>query len=657
MQELFIEVFGLLLSAVASVWLFKRLGLPVILAYLVTGIMAGPHGFDWLANESQMQAIAELGIVFLLFSLGLEFSLPRLIAMRNIVFGVGLLQVLLSSGAFFICLLIFGFDKLSAFAVATLVALSSTAVVVKCLKDSGQLQKRRGQLAVGVLLFQDLAVVPLLIAIPLLASNTDQSLFVSLGFALLKGALVCALLWAIGKWLLPLIFNEVARMRNEELFVLTTLLVTLFAGGLTHWFGLSMALGAFLAGMMLGESQYRHQLESDIRPFRDILMGLFFVTVGMQLSVIYVFSHLHIVLALLVIMMVCKCLILAMVAQAMGERKNDAVSAGLMLCQMGEFGFVLVALAKSYGILDSELSSLLIALGVLSMAITPYLIDWAPVWVSRLVFVPAEHVDDLHSTHDELSDHVIVCGYGRVGQNISRFLQAEALPFVAIDLDPYLVRQGRHANYPLMFGDVTQKSILAGAGAAQAQLVVITFTDLNKVKLVTEVIKEVAPKVNILARMPDDAHLDELKEAGVSEVVPESLEASLMLASHVLFMSGVPMKRIIRRVSQERENRYSLLHSFYISDEAPHREGSTDMLEYLHVMALADNAYAVGKKISELNLTHRRVSITAMRRGGREVENPSLDTILLGQDVLVLRGKPRRVERCERFLLNGGEAL
>ncbi|MBS3798678.1 cation:proton antiporter [Pseudoalteromonas sp. BDTF-M6] len=654
MQQLFIEVFGLLVSAVALVWLFKRLGLPVILAYLVTGVMAGPHGFDWLANGSQMHGIAELGIVFLLFSLGLEFSFPRLLAMRNIVFGVGLLQVLVTSVVFFCCLWLFSFDSLSAFAIATLVALSSTAVVVKCLKDSGQLQKRRGQLAVGVLLFQDLAVVPLLIAIPLLAGDAEQSLLYSLAFALAKGGLVCALLWAIGKWLLPRLFNEVARMRNEELFVLTTLLVTLFAGGLTYWFGLSMALGAFLAGMMLGESQYRYQLESDIRPFRDILMGLFFVTVGMQISLVYVVSHVHIVLAVLVAMMLMKWLILALIAQLLGERKSDAFSAAIMLCQMGEFGFVLVALAKTHGLLDTELASLLIAVGVLSMAITPYLIDCAPRWVHRMFTATAEP-DQINCVDERQSEHVIICGYGRVGQNISRFLSTEALPFVAIDLDPYLVQQGRLANAALMFGDVTQKGILQRAGTANARLVVITFTDLAKVKLVTEVIKEVAPEVKILARMPDDAHLEELKECGVSEVVPESLEASLMLSSHVLFMSGVPMKRILRRVSQERENRYSLLHSFYISDEAPHREIQSDRLEYLHVMALADNAYAVGKTIAELNLGQRRVSLAAMRRHGQEIDDPCAETVLQGQDVLVLKGKPRRVELAERFLLNGSD--
>lgn len=457
MQQLFIELMGLLLSAVILVWMFKRLGLPPILAYLATGLLAGPHGFAWLANGHEMHGIAELGIVFLLFSLGLEFSLPRLIAMRNIVFGVGLLQVVLTSAVFFLLLWGFAFDALSAFAIATLMALSSTAVVVKCLKDTGQLQKRRGQLAVGVLLFQDLAVVPLLITIPLLASDTEQSLTYSLAMALAKGAVVCTLLWAIGKWCLPRIFNEVARMRNEELFVLTTLLVTLFAGGLTYWFGLSMALGAFLAGMMLGESQYRHQLESDIRPFRDILMGLFFVTVGMQLDLAYVLTHAHIIFAALAVLMLSKLVLLAGIAQLMGERKSDALSAGLMLCQMGEFGFVLVALAGNQGIFAGELASFLIALGVFSMAITPYLIEHSPKWVHHLFRASTEAPERIECVDESLSKHVIICGYGRVGQNIGRFLSSEALPFVAIELDPYLVQQGRNSGYHAMFGDVTQK--------------------------------------------------------------------------------------------------------------------------------------------------------------------------------------------------------
>ncbi|KKL70541.1 hypothetical protein LCGC14_2103890, partial [marine sediment metagenome] len=283
------QIFGLLLAAVVLVWLFKRIGLPPILAYLATGVLAGGHGIGWMAQSYEMHFVAELGIVFLLFSLGLEFSVGRLMAMRNIVFGLGTLQVVITTLVFMLILLLMGLSILSSFTIATLMALSSTAVLVKLLKESGELKQRRGQLAIGMLLFQDIAVVPLLITLPLLAqSSGTEGIAWALTFALTKGAFVSLLLWAIGKWVLPKVFSEVALMRTDELFVLTTLLVALFAAGLTYLFGLSMALGAFLAGMMLGESQYRHQLEADIRPFRDILMGLFFVTVGMQLDVLFV---------------------------------------------------------------------------------------------------------------------------------------------------------------------------------------------------------------------------------------------------------------------------------------------------------------------------------------------------------------------------------
>mgnify|MGYP000480590529 FL=1 len=335
MQNVLIQVFGLLVAAVLFVWFFKRIGLPPILAYLATGVLAGSHGIGWMAQSHEMHFVAELGIVFLLFSLGLEFSLPRLMAMRNIVFGLGSLQVVVTSIVFMLILLLLEHSLLNSFTIASLMALSSTAVVVKLLKESGDLNQRRGQLAIGVLLFQDIAVVPLLIVYPLLAQSGSEEIVGALAFALTKGALVCVLLFGIGKWILPKVFSEIALVRTDELFMLTTLLVALFAAGLTYLFGLSMALGAFLAGMMLGESHYRHQLEADIRPFRDILMGLFFVTVGMQLDVLYVLNSWYWIIIVLVGLLLFKIAVLAIAAQVMGERKQDAVSAGIMLWQMG----------------------------------------------------------------------------------------------------------------------------------------------------------------------------------------------------------------------------------------------------------------------------------------------------------------------------------
>ncbi|KAA1154192.1 monovalent cation:proton antiporter-2 (CPA2) family protein [Pseudoalteromonas fuliginea] len=657
MQSINVQFFGLLVVAVLFVWFFKRIGLPPILAYLATGVLAGSHGIGWMAHTHEIDFVAELGIVFLLFSLGLEFSISRLMAMRNIVFGLGSLQVVVTSLILIVVLYCLNFSLLTSFAISIIMALSSTAVVVKLLKETGELNQRRGQLAVGVLLFQDIAVVPLLIILPLLASSDSQSISWALAFALTKGAFVCLLLWAIGKWILPKVFNEIALVRTDELFVLTTLLVALFAALLTYMFGLSMALGAFLAGMMLGESHYRHQLEADIRPFRDILMGLFFVTVGMQLNLLYVFSNGLFIIGALLGLLILKITVVAISAQLMGERRQDALACAIMLWQMGEFGFVLIALSGQQQLLTSDQTSFLIALGVLSMAFTPFLIDKTPLILKRLGVLKRASMgwENEPKSSALYSNHVVICGFSRVGQTIARFLKPEAIEYVAIESNPILVQEGKAAGEPVIFGHVKQKDILKCAGVERARLVIITFTEFEQTQIVIDAIKQIAPEVKILIRTRDDSQLEKLKELGVTEVVPETLEASLMLVSHVLSMSGVPMSRIVRRVSKERRNRYKFLQSFFSGEHIDSDENNSDRLEYLHVIALPDKAFAVNKSISELNLTKRRVFIKALRRQDREIDAPSDQTLLLANDILVLQGKPRRVERVEHYLLDGIE--
>ena len=655
MQSVFTEIFSLLVIAALLVWVFKRINLPPILAYLATGIFAGPHALGWITDYQEIHLVAEFGIVFLLFSLGLEFSIPKLVAMRHIVFGLGSAQVGISILLLMLVAIIFGTNWLSAFSIASLLALSSTAIVVKQLSESGELHTRRGQLAIGILLFQDIAVVPLLIALPLLAGEGDQLLVVALLIALAKGALVCGLLWAIGKWILPRVFNAVAQVRTDELFVLTTLLVTLFASALTHFFGLSMALGAFLAGIMLGESQYRHQLEADIRPFRDILMGLFFVTVGMQLDMAFVFMNANWVILGLVGLILIKCLVIKVLARMMGESQKDAWSTGLMLCQMGEFGFVLIALALQNQIIASSYASLLIAVGVLSMAITPNLIDnnqkIAKVLSSKEK--DKNKHDEKPTFKSELEQHVVICGFGRVGQTVARFLKTEAIPYIALDLDPVRIREAQAAGENVHFGHVKHKEVLNAAGVKNSRLVIITFADYDKSTAIVSVLKSISETVKILVRMKDDSRLAELKDAGVTEVVPESLEGSLMLVSHVLFMSGVPVKRILRRVQQERKNRYGILHGYFPGENSDLPPSSIERLEHLHAVALSDDAFAINKSLEELALDKKRVDIMGLRREGKEISKPALDMVLQSQDILVIRGKPRKVERVERYLLEG----
>lgn len=649
------ELLAILSSAVLIVWLFRRLHLPAILAYLVAGMLVGEHGFALAQDQVDYDHFAELGIVFLLFTLGLEFSLPKLMAMRHLVLAVGSLQVGISLVFFMIVALFFGQTFASSLIIGGILALSSTAIVIRQLSETGAMKRKSGQLSVAILLFQDVAVVPLLIVIPMFAQESDSSMIVELLIALVKGVFVVAVLLFTGKWLLPRLFNLIAQVRTDELFVLTTLLVTLVASSLTQWFGLSMALGAFLAGMMLGESQYKHQLEADIRPYRDILLGLFFVTVGMKLDIGIVYSSPLIILGVMVSFMLVKIIVIAFLAKRAGEASKDAWASGIMLAQMGEFGFVLIALANQVKLLPVETASILLGAGVLSMAITPYMIDNARRWSLKLS--NEKPIDTDHLTkipeQEELNDHVIICGFGRIGQTVSRFLKQESIKFVAIDIDPLRATKAREAGENVLFGSSRQTELLHAAHLSHAKLVVIAFGEDKQSLEVIQKVRSLSPDVPILVRTRNDDQLDVLQEAGANQVVPESLEGSLMLVSQVLSLTGVPFSRIMRRVQKERKNHYSHLHGFFQGEHTDMSPEGIDRIEFANAIILTENSFANGRSIASLNLASKRVIVVALRRNDIESEQPDESTVLQAQDTLIVRGKPRRVERAERFVQEG----
>ncbi len=650
-----LEILAILSSAVFIVWLFRRLKLPAILAYLVAGMLVGEHGLNIAQDQVDYDHFAELGIVFLLFTLGLEFSLPRLMAMRHLVLAVGSLQVGISLLIFTIASMLFGLSFESAFVVGGILALSSTAIVIRQLSETGAMKRKSGQLSVAILLFQDVAVVPLLIIIPMLALDSDTSMIWALGIAILKGVVVVTLLLFIGKWLLPKVFNIIAQVRTDELFVLTTLLVTLLASAITQWFGLSMALGAFLAGMMLSESEYKHQLEADIRPYRDILLGLFFITVGMKLDVALLVSSPLSLLAIMLSFMLVKVIVIKVLATRAGESPKDAWASGLMLAQMGEFGFVLIALANQVKLLPSDVSSMLLGAGVISMAITPYMIDHARSWSLFLSQEKSTTTDDLEQLpeNENLKDHVIICGFGRIGQTVSRFLKQESIDFVAIDIDPLRTRTAREAGENVLFGSSRQTELLIAAHLSQAKLVVIAFGEDKQSLEVIQKVRSLSPNVPILVRTRNDDHLDMLYDAGANEVVPESLEGSLMLVSQVLSLTGVPFSRIMRRVQKERKNHYNHLHGFFQGEHTDMSPDAIDRIEFAHATLINDDSFGCGRSIESLNLGKRKVNIIALRRGDIECESPEENTILQNQDTLIIRGKPRGVEGADRYIQEG----
>lgn len=658
MNSAFTDILLLLAIAVLLVWGFRRIKLPAILAYLAAGIIAGPDVTGWIQDPNDYHFVAELGVVLLLFSLGLEFSLPKMIAMRRLVFGLGLGQVVICTALFAGIAYWFVGNWSAAFIIGGVLALSSTAVVIKQLGESAQLTSKRGQITVATLLFQDIAVVPFLIIIPLLATTSgDTPIWLNLVIAMAKGAGVVVVLMAIGKWILPHIFKEIARLRTDELFVLATLLVALVAGGMTHLFGLSMALGAFLAGMMLGESKYKHQLEADIRPFRDILMGLFFITVGMQLELQVFVANLHWIVLAVIIIGALKALIVRWLAGWMGERSEDSWGAGLMLFQMGEFGFVLVTLALSYALLPTAVASILVGVGVLGMALTPLVIQRCTSIVQRMLrwfgVKPAAAADtSLFAPTDEHTK-VLVLGFGRVGQTVSRFLEQEGIDHLAIDHDTRRVQEAVAGGAKVFFGDAGRRDILKAVHAEEVELIIISFAEDERALEVLRAIRSLNDHAEIIVRSRDDSKLQAMMTAGATQVVPDTLEASLMLVSQVLSRSGVPIRRILSRLDHARRSHYGELHGFYPGESTNMDPDRIDKLQFLHAVQLPENAYANGRSLRDLGLQDINCMIRSVRREEQDIREVDGDFVLEKDDVLLLSGGPRAIEAAESYLLNG----
>lgn len=642
--QLLTQVLMMLLIAIVAIVLLRRLRVPALLAYLFTGIISGPAGFNWIPQAS-IHLTAELGVVLLMFTLGLEFSISKLWALRRTVFGLGSLQVVSCALTVAVLSLMFINDLRQTIVLGFAAALSSTAIVLKLLNDSGQLTHRHGELAVGVLLFQDIAVVPLLIVIPLLASATPGAFLPALLMALMKGIVAFVLVLGIGKWVLPRLFDEVARARSSELFVLCALVVALLTGVATYWLGLSMALGAFLAGMVLGESQYRRQIEADIRPFRDLLMGVFFISIGMLLDLGSLLGFWWQILLITAALMLLKSLLIIMLLRLAGENFVTALATAAALAQMGEFSFVIIAVGVNAQLLAPQWANLSVMAGVLSMALTP--------WGMKLLSqgVPALRTraqqDTLTPMLPPSGAKVLLLGFGRVGQVIARFLNAENIHYVALDNDPTRVTQGRAAGEPLFFGDAGKQAILQQAGIGEVAIVIITFHRHPHIHQLIALCRELAPRSKILVRTSDDRQMTQLKQAGADQVIPEVLEGSLMLVSHVLHHSGVPLSKILRLLENERRNHYPYLHGSITEDTAD------DLgFEQLFALPLAANAAALGLAVAAVPWAELKVQLVSWRRGELEFD-ASQDGILQAGDILLLCGIAEDLARAELWLING----
>ena len=651
-----------LAAAVVGVVICRSARLPPILGYLVVGVVIGPNALDLAQSSDTIRHLGELGVVFLMFVIGLEFNLPKLRAMRRHVFGLGLMQVVLTILlATAMALLLArgipawtGMDWKTALVLAGALAMSSTAIVVKLMAERLELEGEHGKRVLGVLLFQDLAVVPLLVVIPALGASAER-LAIELGIAALKATALVTVLLVGGQRVMRWWLNIVARRKSEELFMLNLLLVTLGLSWLTELVGLSLALGAFIAGMLISETEFKHQVETDIRPFHDLLLGLFFIGIGMLLDWREVREHSLMVLALLIGPVLFKLVLVTALARLLGAPSGTALRTGLYLAQAGEFGFVLMTLGQQQGLVPPHLFNPILASMVLSMLATPLIILWSNRVVARLVssdwMLQSLQMTQIARRSINTSRHVIICGYGRCGQNLARMLEAEGIPYMALDLDPDRVRQAAAAGDSVVFGDAARLQALMAAGLARASALVVSHQEVQGALKVLALARAHAPQVPVIVRTRDDHDLERLQQAGAAEVVPESVEGSLMLASHALALVGVPMRRVLRLVQAQRDARYQLLRGYFHGADD---DGIDEMdQERLATVTLPLAARAAGRQLGDFALGALAVRAVSLRRAHGRSE-PINDAIELASgDTLVLQGRPQALALAEQALLGG----
>jgi len=642
----FLEILLLLAVTVFVVGALQRLRVPSSLGYLLVGALLGPHALALVTSAESIRLVAEFGIVFLLFTIGLNFSLPQIYSLRHTVLRLGTGQVALTTLVVGALGWLAGLPPAAAFAVGAVFAQSSTAIIAKQLADQDELGARHGRLALAMSVFQDVTAVPFLVILPVLGAAaviTGPSLAGELAWALAKAALAFGVVFLASRHLLRPLFHSVAQRRSPELFTLTVLLVSLAAAAATDSLGLSLAFGAFLAGMVLGETEFRHQVETSIRPFRDVLLGLFFVSIGMLVDPRAMAEVWYIALAIAAVVLALKAGLVTALVRASGIDRPAAARTGITLAVGGEFGFALLAIALGAGVIDAAAAQVTLTAMLATLIAGPLLIRYNHSLAALLGgHAPqASHAalkPDAEQTSG-LRDHVVVCGYGRIGQNVGRFLEREGIE---------RVREAHEAGEPVFYGDAANAEMLEAVGLAHARLLVVSHDDVGEALKMLQQVRALRPDLPVMVRTRDESRVDELMRAGATEVVPETLEAGMMIVTHALVLLGVPLSHVLRRVRDARTDRYRLMREFFHGDNVLAADDAD--AERLHAVTLRAGAAAIGQSLGSLGLQEDRVLATALVRAGRRTLAPGADTTLQADDVVVLFGGPQDLQRAEQRL-------
>ncbi len=651
-------------ASIAVVFVFHQFRLPSIAGFLVAGALIGPHGLNLISDVETVQILAEIGVVLLLFTIGIEFSLVQLASLRQMLLIAAPIQVGGVIAIAWIGGLITGLSGPQAVFWGFLLSLSSTAIVLKALAASGDSDSLHGRATIGILIFQDLAVMPMILLTPILASSNEgtiDSIFMALGKSVLVVGIVVAAAW----YAVPKILDQIVRSRSRELFLLTTIVLCLGIAWLTSLGGLSLALGAFIAGLVISESEYSHQAMAEVLPFRDSFNSLFFVSIGILMDWRVLLEYPVVVTGLLIMVLLVKFITGVAAVLAVSMPPRSAVMTGIALAQVGEFSFILAQVGQEHGFLSGAPYQIFLAVSVCSMIITPFLMQWSPHLSRRVEAIQrvrhwfprrtTAHVLETEGRHLRIKDHVIIVGYGLNGRNLARVLGETEVPYIALDLDGDTVRREAQHGLPLYYGDATNPNVLRHVKIEEARVLVVAISDPFVTRRTVQVARGLNPKLHIVVRTRHLRELEELHQLGADDVVPEEFETSIEIFALVLRTYNMPQDFVMRKAEQIRREGYALLRRSELPELAHHLRGGTLSDVEVETCRIEEDSPAAGKTLSELSIRLRTgASIIAWTRSGVTESNPSKKTQLLAGDIVVLLGTREQIQRAMGVILANG---
>jgi CPA2 family monovalent cation:H+ antiporter-2 len=639
-------IFGL---SVGVVFICHRIQVPAIVGFLLTGVLAGPHGLGLVEAVDEVEILAEVGVVLLLFTIGIEFSLKTLLQIKKSVLLGGSLQLILTLLVAYFIAHQTRFQVGESIFIGLLIALSSTAIVLKLLQERGEIDSPHGRTSLAILIFQDVAVVPMMLFTPLLAGATGNFAETLLILAV-KGIGIILLAIVLAKWVVPQVLYQIVRTRSRELFLLSMFVICLAVMWFTSWIGLSFALGAFLAGLIVSESRYSHQALGYILPFRDVFISFFFVSIGMLLDVGFLFQRPVLIVSVTLGVLVLKAVIGGLVTLSLGFPLRTAILVGLGLSQVGEFSFILSKTGVEYGLLAGDLYQLFLALSVLSMAATPFIIALAPRIEGVVLRWPllrklkAGLYPMQAGDHADMKDHLIIIGFGVNGRNVSRAAKAAGIPYIITEMNPETVRNEQEKGEPIHYVDATQEVALDHVGMKEARVLVVAITDPGATRKITEMARRMNPRTYIIVRTPYVQETRALFELGADEVIPQEFEASVEIFARVLVKYLIPKDEIEKFIAEVRSDGYQMFRS--LSEESVALSNLKLHLPDIDInmLRLRNGSSLVGKSLAEIQLRKAySVTLLAIRRGTEILSNPGGDIRLSADDVLVILGQPDKI--------------